>query len=329
MNSTSTSSLQQLQTQLREAIEQLTFERDPQELYDPISYILSLGGKRMRPLLVLLGCEIFSDQPLKSLPQALAVEIFHNFTLLHDDIMDQAPLRRNQPTVHEKWNPNIAILSGDVMLVIAYQHLMQCEPEFLPSLLKEFNACAIGVCEGQQMDMNFETADQVAIGNYLTMIGLKTAVLLGASLKMGAIIGGASERDAQMIYDFGYHTGVAFQLQDDILDVYGDKEKFGKRIGGDILSNKKTFLLLKALELAEGETLTELQNWIDATDPKPEAKVAVVTGIYDRLNVKELARSEMDRYYQRGLDCLAAISVNETGKAGLRDFTDRLMVREH
>ncbi len=329
MNSTSTSSLQQLQTQLREAIEQLTFERDPQELYDPISYILSLGGKRMRPLLVLLGCEIFSDQPLKSLPQALAVEIFHNFTLLHDDIMDQAPLRRNQPTVHEKWNPNIAILSGDVMLVIAYQHLMQCEPEFLPSLLKEFNACAIGVCEGQQMDMNFETADQVAIGNYLTMIGLKTAVLLGASLKMGAIIGGASERDAQMIYDFGYHTGVAFQLQDDILDVYGDKEKFGKRIGGDILSNKKTFLLLKALELAEGETLTELQNWIDATDPKPEAKVAGVTGIYDRLNVKEFARSEMDRYYQRGLDCLAAISVNETGKAGLRDFTDRLMVREH
>lgn len=271
---------------------------------------------------------MFSGDPWCSLPQALAVEIFHNFTLLHDDIMDEAPMRRNQPTVHKKWNANIALLSGDVMLVIAYQHLMRCEVSLLPTLLTEFNGCAIGVCEGQQMDMNFETSDTVAISDYLKMIGLKTAILLASSLKIGALIGGASEQNAQLLYDFGYHTGVAFQLQDDLLDVFGDEAKFGKRIGGDILANKKTFLLLKAIEIAEGETKQELLNWISTEHADPDAKVAGVTAIYNRLNIKSLAQSEMDRSYQTALNAMDAIDASPGSKAALRAFTDHLMVRE-
>lgn len=289
---------------------------------------MALGGKRMRPVLVLLGCELFGATAEKALSAAVAVEVFHNFTLLHDDIMDEAPLRRNKPTVHVKWNANIALLSGDVMFVIANQLLLETDAAAWPRILPVFHQTAIEVCEGQQMDMNFETATGVSIADYVTMIGFKTAVLLGASLKIGACIGGASEADADKAYHFGRNLGIAFQLQDDLLDVYGDPAKFGKQVGGDILSNKKTWLLLKALELSEGETAAELQRWLHATEFDKAEKVAAVTNIYNRLRIRELATAEMDRFYEEALALLDEIPVPDSRKAGLRGISEMLMVRE-
>lgn len=300
----------------------------PKELYDPISYTLSLGGKRMRPLLVLLGCDLFGKNIEKAIYPALAVEVFHNFTLLHDDIMDGAPLRRHQPTVHRKWNNNTAILAGDAMLVKAYQLISKCESAQLSEVMVIFSKAALEVCEGQQMDMNFETRNNVTIADYLKMIELKTAVLLAGSLQLGAIIGGASKEEAMHLYEFGRNIGVAFQLQDDILDVYGNPEKFGKQVGGDIISNKKTFLLLKAMEQAKDKTLNELQLQVTASHFNPGTKVEAVKKIYDQLDVQELAREEMNGFFLAGLKHLDAIHANESKILQLKMFAESLMMRE-
>ncbi|MBL7882496.1 MAG: polyprenyl synthetase family protein [Bacteroidia bacterium] len=291
---------------------------------------MSLGGKRMRPVLVLMACDFFDGDVAKAIHPALAIEIFHNFTLVHDDIMDNAPLRRNQPTVHEKWNSNIAILSGDAMMVKAYQEICKVEQQLLPEVLSVFNDTALKVCEGQQMDMNFETLSKVSIPTYLKMIELKTAVLLGGALKIGALVGGARTEDAEQLYVFGKHIGIAFQLQDDILDVYADTEKFGKQKGGDIIANKKTYLMLKAMEMAESNRYMkeELQQWIAAPQFNPAEKVDAVTNIYNFLNVKELARNEMKKQYDIAIKALKTIPVSDDKKNMLTSFADSLMVRE-
>jgi geranylgeranyl diphosphate synthase, type II len=319
------------QEEIGKALEGRKYGVHPKELYDPIEYIMSLGGKRMRPVLVMLGCDFFEGNTEKALSSAIAIELFHNFTLVHDDIMDKAPLRRGKPTVHEKWNDNIAILSGDAMMVCAYQELCKTETTLLPSLLEIFSDTAAKVCEGQQLDMNYEKIHKVPISNYLKMIELKTAVLLGGALKMGAVIGGAREEDAQRLFNFGKHIGVAFQLQDDILDVYADAEKFGKQKGGDIIANKKTYLLLKALEMAENNRYLkeELQLWVAAPHFDPKEKVEAVTNIYNFLNVKELAKKEMQKEYDAAINCLKDIPVSEDKKNLLIEFADSLMVRDY
>ena len=303
----------------------------PANLYDPIKYTLSLGGKRMRPLLVMIGCDLFDGNTEEALPAAIAVELFHNFTLIHDDIMDNAPLRRNKQTVHEKWNNSVAILGGDAMMVKAYEYLAKSKPELLPEILKVFNSTALKVCEGQQLDMDYEKQNVVGSVQYLNMITLKTAVLLAGSLKIGAITGGARNEDAERLYEFGKNIGIAFQLQDDILDVYADAEKFGKQKGGDIISNKKTFLLIKALELSNLNSYKkeELLQWIHAPQFIPKEKVEAVTEIYNFLNVKKIAEAEMDKYYQSALQYLQKIPANEEKKKELISFTEGLMKREN
>ncbi|MBL0330741.1 MAG: polyprenyl synthetase family protein [Bacteroidetes bacterium] len=291
---------------------------------------MSLGGKRLRPVLVFIATDMFDGDAAKALHPALAIELFHNFTLVHDDLMDKAPLRRNQPTVHEKWNNNIAILSGDAMMVRAYQELCLADPSMLPQLLEIFSDTAVKVCEGQQYDMNYESMTKVSIQQYIKMIELKTAVLLGGALKIGAVIGGAREEDAQRLYDFGKHIGIAFQLQDDILDVYADASKFGKQKGGDIIANKKTYLLLKAIEMAESNRYMkeELHQWIAAPQFDAKEKVEAVINIYNFLNVKELARTEMQKHYELALTFLKDIPVSESKKQSLIAFAESLMVRE-
>jgi geranylgeranyl diphosphate synthase type II len=247
-------SIEQLQTIVNKAIADTKYTSEPAELYEPISYLMQLGGKRMRPVLVLISTELFGADVLKALDAAIGIELFHNFTLMHDDIMDKAPLRRGNPTVHVKWNESAAILSGDVMFVEAYKLMIKVEDSILRDVLDIFSDTASGVCQGQQADMNFEKRDHVGLDEYIEMIRLKTAVLLAGSMQIGALIGGAEKEQADLLYEFGENLGLAFQLQDDILDVYGDPEKFGKQVGGDILADKKTFLLIKARELAKGET---------------------------------------------------------------------------
>lgn len=315
---------------LDQAFKEKSYGSNPKELYDPIRYILSLGGKRLRPVLVCLGCDFFDGLVDQAIPAAMAIEIFHNFTLVHDDLMDNAPLRRNQQTVHEKWNSNIAILSGDAMMIQSYQELCRVKSSALPQLINLFSETAIKVCEGQQLDMNYEKSQKVSILQYLKMIELKTAVLLGASLKIGAIIGNAREEDASSLYEFGKHIGIAFQLQDDILDVYADEKKFGKQKGGDIIANKKTYLLLKAMEIAEGNRYMkeELYQWINAPEFNAAEKVEAVTNIYNFLNVKELARAEMKKQYEKALSFLKPIPVSQEKKQVLTEFAESLMSRE-
>lgn len=300
----------------------------PVELYEPISYILELGGKRMRPVLLLMAAELFEGDIEKAMKPALGIEVFHNFTLLHDDIMDKAPLRRNQATVHEKWNSNIAILSGDTMFVKSFQLMMETESKYLKEVLEVFSKTAIEVCEGQQLDMNFETQSNVSIEDYLHMITLKTAVLLAGSLQIGALISGAKNEDAHHLYEFGKNIGIAFQLQDDILDVFGDAEKFGKLVGGDILSNKKTFLLLKALELAKDETSVELNSWISKTEYVPADKITGVKAIYKKLAVKEIAESKMNEFHLKAMNHFDSLSVSVEKKAKLLQFAESLLVRD-
>lgn len=318
------------QQQIEAALKDKKYGSNPKELYEPIAYIMSLGGKRLRPVLVFIATDMFDGDAAKALHPALAIELFHNFTLVHDDLMDKAPLRRNQPTVHEKWNNNIAILSGDAMMVRAYQELCLADPSMLPQLLEIFSDTAVKVCEGQQYDMNYESMTKVSIQQYIKMIELKTAVLLGGALKIGAVIGGAREEDAQRLYDFGKHIGIAFQLQDDILDVYADAAKFGKQKGGDIIANKKTYLLLKAIEMAESNRYMkeELHQWIAAPQFDAKEKVEAVINIYNFLNVKELARTEMQKHYELALTFLKDIPVSESKKLSLMAFAESLMVRE-
>lgn len=311
------------------AIAELNIPEHPVELYEPVKYILALGGKRLRPALVLMACDLFGGDVKKALSPALAIEVFHNFTLVHDDIMDNAPLRRGKATVHARWGQNVGILSGDVMLVQAYQLMMQVDNIILRNVLDVFNKTAIGVCEGQQIDMDFEKRGEVGIEEYLDMIRLKTSVLLGGALKIGALIGGASAEDAEHIYSFGEHLGIAFQLQDDILDVYGDPEKFGKQVGGDIIANKKTYLLIKALELADWGQSTELEEWLNTKDFDAGGKVRAVTSIYDSLNVRQYAEHAMDNQAAKAFEALKKIGLSDGKKRHLKTFADSLLVREH
>jgi len=320
--------LQDLQLLIDEAVTNLQYPAYPSELYEPIQYILSMGGKRMRPALLLMACDLFGGDVEKAVLPALAIEVFHNFTLMHDDIMDNAPLRRGKVTVHEKWNKNAAILSGDVMLIHGYKLMMNVEDRLLRVILNIFNDTAVGVCEGQQLDMDFETRSNVKIDEYIYMIRLKTAVVLGGALKIGSIIGGAEIKDAELIAEFGENLGLAFQLQDDLLDVYGSPEKFGKQVGGDIISNKKTFLLLKSLELANSDQAAELNKWIDAKQFDNQEKVKAVTTIYNDVQVKDHAETAMQTYAEKAFDALEKINLPEQNKQYLRKFADSLMVRE-
>lgn len=320
--------LRHLVEKINSALGETTYGEHPEELYEPIRYMMALGGKRLRPLLTLLGYSLWQEDAGPAIKPALAVEVFHNFTLMHDDIMDQAPLRRGQATVHEKWNGNTAILSGDVMLVKAYDLLLASPPQLLNTVLRKFNRCAAEVCEGQQLDMNFESRQQVSQEEYLHMIKLKTAVLLGYSLELGAILAGAPEAASEQLYRFGVNMGLGFQLQDDLLDVYADKEKFGKQVGGDILSNKKTFLLINALERAEGEAATSLNNWLEKQQYNPEEKVRAITAIYDQLGIRQLTETKMDEYFNAAFNGLDQLQVPEERKELLRSFTHQLILRE-
>jgi geranylgeranyl diphosphate synthase type II len=321
--------LEDLQELISEAVKKLPFPDYPAALYEPISYILSLGGKRMRPALLLLACDLFGGDTDAAIAPALAIEVFHNFTLMHDDIMDKAPLRRGSVTVHELWNNNVGILSGDVMLVEGYKLMMQVEDRLLRPILDIFNYTAVGVCEGQQLDMEFEQRNNVSITEYVNMIRLKTAVVLGGALKIGALIGGADKKDADLLSSFGEHLGIAFQLQDDILDVYGDPEKFGKQVGGDIISNKKTYLLIKALELADDQQTRELDYWIALKEFDNTEKVEAVTAIYNSLEVRQYAEYSMQTYADKAFAALDAINLPDSHKQYLRDFADGLLVREN
>jgi geranylgeranyl diphosphate synthase, type II len=310
-------------------IQNQSFGESPKELYDPITYILSLGGKRIRPLLSVLAYGLYRNDPEQILSQASAVEVFHNFTLMHDDIMDQAPLRRGQATVHEKWNPNIAILSGDVMMVRAYDLLLGTDPKLLPQVIRLFNKTAAEVCEGQQMDMNFESIAQVKEEEYLNMIRLKTAVLLGFALQLGGVLAGAAQKDVQKLYDFGVNIGVGFQLKDDLLDVFADQAKFGKQVGGDIISNKKTFLLIKALELATGKEAEDLNHWLTVPEFDKEEKVKAVRAIYEKLGIKSLTEAKMSSYFEVGFEQFDSISyTNPAYFQELRRITEDLIHRE-
>ena len=318
-----------LSERIHHTLSTLRYGENPSELYEPIRYIMALGGKRIRPLLVLLAAKMYDNDIEKALLPAAALEVFHNFTLMHDDIMDKAPLRRGQQTVHEKWNANMAILSGDVMLVRAYELLLNVEQDKLGRVLKLFSSTAAEVCEGQQLDMNFETRTQVSIQEYIHMITLKTAVLLGFSLELGAILQGAPDADAEHLRLFGNNVGIAFQLRDDLLDVYGDKDKFGKQVGGDILSDKKTFLMLTALEQANEQQRQTIINWRDKTDESiATVKVQAVTEVYDQLNIRHQTEQHIDLYFQKALQHLDAIALPEEKKATLRGLALQLMERD-
>ena len=295
-------------------------------LYEPVNYILDIGGKRLRPVLTLLATDLFAGSVVDSIKPALGIEVFHNFTLLHDDIMDNAPLRRGMAAVHEKWNVNAAILSGDVMFVQAFTLVTSCKNEFLRDVLDLFNITAIEVCEGQQHDMDFESRNDVSIDEYIEMIRLKTSVLVACALKLGAVLASASKEDAENLYDFGLNLGIAFQIKDDILDVFGDAALVGKKVGGDILANKKTYLLLKALEDANESQNITLKSWLSKEGG--EDKVEAVTEIFEALSVKEKADEVMDRYYQKSLEALDAIQIDAVKKKYLYDFAGGLMNRK-
>lgn len=321
-------SFKEIQEKIEREIGQLEFDCPPKSLYEPITYILSLGGKRIRPALVLMAYNLYREDVEKVIRPAIGLEVFHNFTLLHDDLMDQADKRRNKPTVHKVWNANTAILSGDAMLIAAYQLIGETAPEHLKEVLDLFTRTALEICGGQQYDMEFESRMDVSEEEYLEMIRLKTAVLLACSLKTGAILGGVSREDAENLYRFGINIGLAFQLQDDLLDVYGDTKTFGKNIGGDILCNKKTFLLINALRRAEGEQKAQLEHWIARKDFDAAEKIAAVTNIYNVLGLKELSEAKMQTYYAEGMKNLAALSVSEERLAVLKEVTSHLMFRQ-
>jgi geranylgeranyl diphosphate synthase type II len=313
---------------IEKEIQRTRFGKQPDSLYEPIRYLMSLGGKRMRPLLVLLGYSLFRNNPKSVVRYAVAVEAFHNFTLMHDDIMDKAPLRRGKPTVHKKWNVNTAILSGDVMLVKVYEQFAQLPADILPQVLKAFNTCAAEVCEGQQWDMEFEGRRMVSEKEYIDMIRLKTAVLLGFSLELGAMLAGATAEERQSVRKFGVNMGIGFQLKDDLLDAYGDPEKFGKQVGGDILANKKTYLLIQALERASGKNKKELQQWLAATRFNKKEKVEGVKKIFSDLEIPSLTERKANTFFKKAfldLDKLPASEARET----LRSFTEYLIARQH
>ena len=319
-------SFEEILNTINKYIEGLKFDYKPQSLFDPVTYILEIGGKRVRPALALMANNLYSEEVNAALPVAAGIEIFHNFTLLHDDLMDKAEMRRGKPTVHIKWNDNTAILSGDAMLIEAYKEVAKVPAEKLPAVLDLFSKTAMEICCGQQMDMEFETRLNVEIPEYLEMIKLKTAVLLGCALKEGAMLGGASVTDADALYDFGINIGLAFQLKDDLLDVYGDKAEFGKRIGGDILCNKKTFLLINALQ-NEG-TRQKLMPWIENKEYNEEEKIAAVTSIYNELDLKTKSEQLIQEYYKKAIAFLDEVSVPVERKKELYALAENLMFRK-
>tara|TARA_B100000900_G_scaffold241339_1_gene205214 strand:- start:1157 stop:2140 length:984 start_codon:yes stop_codon:yes gene_type:complete len=320
-------SIAELQDFLKLAIEKTFFQAEPIELYEPISYFLSLGGKRLRPALVLMSADLYGYDIAKALPQAIGIELFHNFTLMHDDIMDDAPLRRGQHTVHVKWDANIGILSGDALFVKAYQSIVNTDSKHLPVLIDLFNQTALEVCEGQQYDMNFETQENVSMPLYLKMIKFKTAVLLACALKSGALIADASAEDQQHLYDFGIYIGLAFQLMDDILDVYGDQIDFGKQVAGDILCNKKTCLYIKAYEKANEQQRKVLDYYFAHQDFDAEEKIAKVKEVYAELEVLDECQLMINEHYTIAMKHLNALSVPEDRKSTLIQFAEMLMVR--
>lgn len=321
-------SFNDIRLRIEEEISSLSFPFPPKSLYDPIEYTLSLGGKRIRPAFVLMACNLYKEKVDMAVKPALGLEVFHNFTLLHDDLMDEADKRRNKPTVHKVWNANTAILSGDAMLITAYRLIGETRSESLRKILDLFTATALEICGGQQYDMEFETRTDVTEAEYIEMIRLKTAVLLGCALKMGAIMGDAPEADAETLYRFGINIGLAFQLQDDLLDVYGDTTTFGKNIGGDILCNKKTFMLINALRLASGDEKKELENWLTQKTFDPAEKIAAVTALYDRLHLKELSENKIHAYYEEAMKYLTSLSVAPERLTILKEVSDRLMNRQ-
>ncbi|MBN1821401.1 MAG: polyprenyl synthetase family protein [Prolixibacteraceae bacterium] len=301
----------------------------PKNLYLPVIYILRLKGKKLRPSLVLLSYNLFSEEIEKAIPAALAVEVFHNFTLLHDDIMDKAEIRRNKATVHEKFGENSAILSGDVMAFVSFRYLLKSTTVRIKELLDLFSTTAIEVCEGQQFDMDFETRFDVSEEEYLNMIRLKTAVLLACSLKLGAIIAGAGNNNANDLYKFGINLGMAFQLQDDLLDTYGDEDKFGKKIGGDIVSNKKTFLLIKALELADPDKRNKLQEWIKKADFNPLEKINFIKSVYNDLQLEGLIKRKIVAYYRKAEESLNSVAVEKNRKKQLFHLMETMINRDY
>ena len=302
--------------------------REPKNLYQPIEYILQLGGKRIRPVLTLIAADIFSGDYKKALPAALAVEVFHNFTLVHDDIMDDAPLRRGHETVHEKWDINTGILSGDAMLILAYQYFENYEPVVFQKLAQLFSKTALEVCDGQQLDVDFETRNNVTIDEYIKMITLKTSVLVAAALKMGAIVAKADEKEAQLLYNYGLNLGIAFQLQDDYLDTYGDPETFGKQVGGDIIENKKTFLYLKALEIANNQDKEQLITLYNEKQKNITEKISTVSAIFSKNNIPNYTHELIEYYTNKSFESLTLLNINDTAKKGLRLFGENLMSRK-
>ncbi|CAL2086773.1 polyprenyl synthetase family protein [Tenacibaculum dicentrarchi] len=302
--------------------------KEPKNLYEPIDYILQIGGKRIRPMLTLMASDIFSGDYKKALPAALAVEVFHNFTLVHDDIMDDAPLRRGHETVHEKWDINTGILSGDAMLILAYQYFENYEPVIFQKLAQLFSKTALEVCDGQQLDVDFETRNDVTIDEYIKMITLKTSVLVAAALKMGAIVANANEEQAQHLYNYGLHLGVAFQLQDDYLDTYGDPETFGKQVGGDIIENKKTYLYLKAFEVANTTDKEKLTTLYNNKQENIQAKIATVSAIFTKNNIPKHTEQLIEYYTNKSFESLTHLNISDAAKSGLRLFAENLMSRK-
>ena len=314
---------------INEYLERISYDRKPEGLYEPIKYVLSLGGKRIRPTLMLLAYNLFRDDPESILPSACALETYHNYTLLHDDLMDNADLRRGHMTVHKRWDANTAILSGDSMLVLAFQQMAQCRPDKLSQILDLFTCTALEIGEGQQYDMEFENRNDVTEDEYIEMIRLKTSVLLACATKMGAILADATDEDAENLYRFGEKIGLAFQLQDDYLDVYGDPKVFGKAIGGDIISNKKTYMLINALALADENQKKVLTDWIDMPSPDPQEKIAAVTEIYNEIGINRMAENKSKVFFQEGLRFLEKVNVEADRKQELLAYTREMMKREY
>ena len=318
---------EELLESINQALEKEDFHRQPHELYEPITYIFSLGGKRIRPVMLLMAVDMYGGDPQLAMPAALGIEIFHNFSLVHDDIMDRAPLRRGKPTVHEKWNANTAILSGDTMLVKTYEQFLRLPEPLIKPALAVFNLTATGVCEGQQLDMNFEEKADVSIPEYLEMIRLKTAVLIGAALKLGSLVAGAPDEEQQQLFDFGIHTGLLFQLRDDLLDTYGNASVFGKKQYGDIIANKKTYLFLKALEYTSGKERRKLAELYANPSINPEIKVKKVMDYFDDADVKKQTEYKIQEHYELAREAFNALKVADENKKPLKDYTQQLMER--
>ena len=318
----------ELLKKVNEALESIVYDRKPSTLYAPIQYVLSLGGKRVRPVLMLLAYNLYKDDPERIMTQAIALETYHNFTLLHDDLMDNADMRRGHETVHRKWNPNQAILSGDTMLLQAFQRMGQCEADKLQAVINLFTETTLEIDEGQQLDVEFETRNDVTEDEYVEMIRLKTSVLLACAVKIGAILAGASKEDQDNLYKFGEQIGLAFQLQDDLLDVYGDPKVFGKNIGGDITSNKKTYMLINAVNRANPAQREELTRWIEAAEFDREEKVKAVTRLYDEIGIRELCEQKMEACYALAQEYMDKVNVAEERKAELKAYAAAMMKRQ-